>query len=439
MKRPLLFALAISLAAATSLTAQLNVLSPDGGEQLISGSVISIVWGGVPSTLPVDIAFSTDRGNTWTTIAVGVTGYRHLWEVPPVRQGATCILRITTESEDSGQPKRIRTFSGHNKNVNTVDISPDNTHLVTGGADGKLIMWDMDQTDHVWNIQAHNGPIILARFSNSGELVATGSTDGTARIWNVTTGTMIHSLSAKKGIVWPVDFSADDEVLASGNDDGSISWWNVRTGTLIQTKKIHNEAVRYLEYSRDGSKIYASSTDGNATIIDAVTGDELDRYRHASGTASPVVNGIQATSDGSLVVTTGYDGWTRLWNGFSGDLIKSVRYHGDKEASEVRLSPDETLMASVGYNDTARILRTVPAGEIVFSIPTGAGGNIRSAFGPDGQLVAFSHFNGTASLWALPQGMYAESDREWRIEVCDNVLTGVHDAGSGVNVPLDIE
>ena len=439
MRRIFQLALALILVSAATSSAQLNVLSPDGGEQLISGSVISIVWGGVPSTLPVDIEFSTDRGNTWLPIAEGVTGHRYLWEVPPVRQGSNCILRITTEQQNNGSPKLVRTFSGHNKNVNTVDISPDNTHLVTGGADGKLIMWNMEENAPLWDIQAHSGPIILARFSNTGDLVATGSTDGTAKIWNVQTGDLVHALNAKKGIVWPVDFSANDEVLASGNDDGSISWWNVRTGTLIRTKKVHAEAVRYLEYSRDGSKIYASSTDGEATIIDAVSGEEIDRYRHADGTSSPVVNGIQAMSDGSLVVTTGYDGWTRFWKGTSVNSVTSIRYHETREASEVRLSPDETLMASVGYNDTARIVRTEPAGEIVFSISTGSGGNIRSAWAPDGQRVAFSHFNGTVTLWEIPASLYAESDREWTIEVCENVLTGVHEAESNVSGPLDIE
>ena len=435
MKRLLSLSLILSTVLIGTATAQLNILTPDGGEQFISGSTVAIVWGGIPADWSVNIDYTYDGGITWNSVAQNVTGPRYLWQVPSLRTGADCKLRITYDEGSNGEPKFVREFVGHDGNANTVDISSDNIHLVSGGADGDIVMWDINTGAKLWEKDAHSKPIILARFNEEGTLLATGSMDGTAKIWSVETGKLVHTMSPGRGIVWPVGFSPDGKTLASGNDDGSISWWSVATGEHQRTVKVHNEAVRYLEYSRDGSKIYASSTDGSASIINVRNGEVLQSFDHSTRNPKRIANGIQVTLDGKTAITTGYDGWTRFWDAQSGDLLNSEQYHSGVEASEVRISPDGTMMTSVGYNTTAHLIYPDKEGEILFDIAADAGGIIRAAFTPDNNYVALSHFTGRVTLWRIPRDLTAESEREWRIEVCSDVITGVEDTdGPEVNV-----
>ncbi len=428
MKRLLsLLPLLLLLILGTVNAQDLEILTPNGGEQFITGSTIAIVWGGIPLNWPVSIDYTHDGGITWNNVAQNVTGPRYLWEVPDLDQGVSCKLRIRYKEGGKGTPTFVREFVGHDKNANTVDISSDNLHLVSGGSDGDIVMWNINTGRKYWEKEAHSAPIILARFNGEGTLLATGSMDGTAKIWDVESGRLLQTMSANRGIVWPVGFSKDGKTLASGNDDGTISWWNVATGEHLRTVEVHNEAVRYLEYSRDGSQIYASSTDGSASIINVRSGDVVRYFSHSTRNPKRIANGIQVTPDGSLAITTGYDGWTRFWDVASGRELNAERYHEGQEASEVRISPNGEMMSSVGYNNTGRIVKTTEDGDIIFDIPTNSG-LIRAAFTPDNSHVAFSHFTGRVTLWRLNEGVFVDSESEWRIEVCDGgILTGVEE------------
>ena len=188
---------------------EINILTPDGGEQFTGGNTISVIWTSTIPNLPVDIAYSCDEGVTWSTIAENVVGPRYLWHLPTLELGSTCQMRITASNQRSAEPQFVREFSGHNKNVNAVDIGPNGKNLVTGGTDGRLIMWDPWTGVEKWSVAAHSNPIILARFSPSGDRIVTGSMDGTAKVWDSKTGKILHNLAAHRGIVWPADFSAD--------------------------------------------------------------------------------------------------------------------------------------------------------------------------------------------------------------------------------------
>ncbi|MBZ4421232.1 galactose oxidase-like domain-containing protein [Myxococcus sp. RHSTA-1-4] len=81
----------------------LTVLSPNGGEVLLSGSSAVLRWSTTGSVPTVDLAYTTDLGATWTPIASGVenTG-AYTWQVPAVSttQGLVRVSRA-----DGGAPE----------------------------------------------------------------------------------------------------------------------------------------------------------------------------------------------------------------------------------------------------------------------------------------------------------------------------------------------
>ena len=405
----------------TNVNAQIKVLSPDGGERFTSGDVIPVLWTGIPLTIPVDIEFSTDEGTTWSEITQGAIGGRYLWSVPEIDESDRCLIRLTTQASDDLNQKFIRSFQGHNGVANSVEISPDNEHIVTAGSDGVLIFWNMSTGEQLWKQKGHTQPIILTRFNFDGTLIATGSIDGTAIIWSATTGNPRHILYGQGGMIWPVGFSPDGTILATGNDNGTITLWSVEEGVALETFSPHREAVRYLEYTPDGSKIIASSTDRGASIIDAFTGQIVRSIVHTNDPnlrgRHVITNGVQLTHDGTVAVTCGYDGWVRFWNAQNGSFITEKKYHNGEEASEVRISPNGLWMTSVGYDGTTKIVNP-HNGEILADIDPDMEGMIRSSFSPDNRYLALSHFDGKATLWELSVPMTDVSDGLWMIDYC---------------------
>lgn len=426
------------LAAKAQPVPEIDILSPDGGEQFTGGSTISVVWTGLPSDEAVDLSVTCDGGATWETIAENVLGPRYLWQIPERDMGATCRLRVTATNLRAKEPRFVREFTGHRGNVNSVDIDPSGKWLVTGGADKKLIMRKIATGDVEWSIDAHESLVILVRFSRDGKRVVSASVDGTARVWDAEDGKLLYTLGSDRGVVWPADFSPDGNVVAVGNGDGSISWYDVSDwskpgiGRPLRSSKVHESDVRYLEFSRDGRQIFASSTDGTGTIVNARNGEVIQRFDHGGGTA----NVIQVSHDGTIAVTIGYDGNTKFWNAETGELIRSKRYHEGARGSEVRISPDGSMISAAGYNGTTPIVNL--DGEILFNVPGKRDGAIRSAFTPDSRFVAISHFNGTVSFWELTSPVLAYSDSEWRIEVCNQLDTSVEELDEIFERNLDL-
>ncbi len=81
-----------------SYTADLNVLLPNGGEIISSGSTYTIEWqaiGDLVSDLTYTVEYSTDGGSTWKLIAEGLTETTHDWTVPkPTKNLRNCLVRV---------------------------------------------------------------------------------------------------------------------------------------------------------------------------------------------------------------------------------------------------------------------------------------------------------------------------------------------------------
>jgi hypothetical protein len=79
------------------------VVSPNGGESLVKGTIHPIAWGSSGVIPYVTIEYSTDNGETWLEI-IGNTANNgsYEWEVPD-SYSAFCLLKMSSPDTD-GQP-----------------------------------------------------------------------------------------------------------------------------------------------------------------------------------------------------------------------------------------------------------------------------------------------------------------------------------------------
>lgn len=74
---------------------KLKLLSPNGGESLLSGNSFEIKWAGTVNTEFYTIQLSKNGGFTWTTIAKFITGYTFDWVAPSdIYNRTKCLIRI---------------------------------------------------------------------------------------------------------------------------------------------------------------------------------------------------------------------------------------------------------------------------------------------------------------------------------------------------------
>ena len=200
-----------------------------------------------------------------------------------------------------------------------MDISPDGSLLAAAG-DNVIVILDATTLLERVRLEGHTGGVQEARFSPNGALVASGSDDGTASVWDVATGDRRDLLT---GHAFPVDgvaFSPDGSTLHTAGRDGALLTWDL----LGARRFIPRQSLT--EQHMDAEAAFVSPS-GDAVAYDDGS-EQLQFVDLRTGLAGDVINThhVQWGSkvwrpDGRRFATAGDDGFVRLWDWHTGQLI----------------------------------------------------------------------------------------------------------------------
>ncbi|MEO6049361.1 MAG: Ig-like domain-containing protein, partial [Candidatus Kapaibacterium sp.] len=84
---------------AANASAQVTILSPNGGEKFKVGSSTTIRWTGVAAADAVKLEYSIDNGVNWNLITGTATGLQYLWTGIPNTPSDKCLMRASTNAK----------------------------------------------------------------------------------------------------------------------------------------------------------------------------------------------------------------------------------------------------------------------------------------------------------------------------------------------------
>lgn len=140
----------------------------------------------------------------------------------------------------------------------------DNQHVLTGHADGRIRMWDLQTGKRVRTFdEGHRRAPITLDVSSDGQLAVSGGGLGTPDgnyedciicIWEVKTGKLLRTLTGHSRIVHGLRFSPLGKRVISYDVTGKIGIWNTADGKLLRTLSGPKDAVHGFTLSRDGKR-----------------------------------------------------------------------------------------------------------------------------------------------------------------------------------------
>jgi WD40 repeat protein len=282
--------------------------------------------------------------------------------------------------------------------------------LACSTPDPSIVCWDVETLQPVITLasSATVGPRTLA-FSPDGQHLASGGDDHSIRMWDLATGTS-RLVAQRPNRVLAVAFHSEGRLLASGEVQNSrVHIWDVATATAREASKY--EAGPWI---KDVSAVAFSHAKG---YVAAGGADNGMLCRWFSGSPEPFwrveahdewVAAVSFSPDDHLIVSAGDDGMVRLWETWSGLLLRTFtgHYHAGKHFQPflyaVAFAPDGQLLASGGADGTVRLwevetgreLQVVALDDEVHAL----------AFSPDGALLVMGCARTAVQVWRRGQG-----------------------------------
>ncbi|KAK6535413.1 hypothetical protein TWF694_001873 [Orbilia ellipsospora] len=195
--------------------------------------------------------------------------------------GAVEKFDLTLPSNKGSYLESVMKFEGHNthKHVNSVVWSASHEVFVTGGEEGKILLWKANQQKPVAVLEGHQDEIsslqLHSSATSSGSLLGSSSADGTVRIWNIESRICLHVLNMQS----PVDvlsFTADGKYLAAGAQNLLVMVWLTETGQLVgmydakqgEEGLSAENTMEDLSWDKEGGRLAVAVKNQKCAIID---------------------------------------------------------------------------------------------------------------------------------------------------------------------------
>jgi WD40 repeat protein len=201
--------------------------------------------------------------------------------------------------------------------VRTAVIAPDGKHVMTGGENGTVALWDSIKGDKSWSVQGHEGGTTVAIALPDGSM-ATGGADGHVRIWSLESGKTVATLEAKAGSVRALAASRDNRYLVSGHADGRAVFWFRPSGKEVAALGTGGEPIVAVGFDSSTRPVIVRAS--GAVSIWTAAGDKL--LREFQGPARII--GAAFSSDGQYVALGG-EASASLYALRNGNLIREFK------------------------------------------------------------------------------------------------------------------
>jgi WD40 repeat protein len=152
-------------------------------------------------------------------------------------------------------------------------------------------------------------------FSPSGRSAIVGSFDNELRVWDLETGECLRNLGIRRegwsDWIQCVSVSPDGKVAAALSSDKTLRLWSLEEAACLRTLEGEGSGL----ITADGRKMVVSGSDGSLSVLDARSGERLNRFEGCAGT----IEGLTVTPDCRYLISGSGDCIVRVWDLGSGE------------------------------------------------------------------------------------------------------------------------
>ncbi|CAI8001653.1 Elongator complex protein 2 [Geodia barretti] len=366
-------------------------------------------------------------------------------------------VALAREAEEGRGPARVfATLQGHSGRVNCVrwipSLSSLSAELVSGGVDGKIIVWRKQKggqftvvqelSSHTASVNCVAGVYLLLSDREEGEtpsiktLIASASSDSTLKVWQRLNlddeFSEVQSISFGRGFALCIDCcllpscSPVEPVLVTGGDDARVNIYIWNNGQFCRGLSVsgHKDWVRDVEVAREGRDLLLASCSQDASIrLWRICQQQQQDCKHKQQQEGEVEEELKlkgntfCLSSGATVSVTlesvliGHEDWV-----YSVCWWPRNSCHGTDQ-SDCSSADDCLQLLSSSIDKTVVLWKPDPvSGVWMEEVRVGeVGGNTLGFYGglisPGGQLILAHDYQGGLHLWGREEKEEGEGGR----------------------------
>lgn len=180
------------------------------------------------------------------------------------------VLKVFENDKGINNESLQTVLTGNAHGITAVALSPAQTTLATGGADGRIHLLDVATRRELKILRGAQGTITALTFAIDGTHLFSGEENGTIRQWNALTGEEVGTAySTPLGAITALSYLPRNKCLAAGDATGTIQFFDLVT----REKKakeffIPHSSITTLIFSDDGRTLVSGSENGTIILWD---------------------------------------------------------------------------------------------------------------------------------------------------------------------------
>jgi len=333
----------------------------------------------------------------------------------------TKLWNVETSQEILPQPKKIPNQeprlvarTGHSYNISAFALASDDRHILTGGKDRAVILWELATGREIRRFEEHAKAISAVALSPDMQSAASASEDGVVRVFDLKTGQIRHRFMI--GSATFVSFRPDSLRLVVGSKSDNkteTSIWDLGSGEKITDHYLY-ENLKNVTFAADGRMFVGSLGKGTVTI-GTVDNDGDFNLAGQQGGHSKFLTSVVLSQSGRIAVTGSFDGNIIVWDvaqkkklhQFPAE-IKKESVDGDineytLSAGDLCVAPNDKTFLEYQYDkirvwdiETGTLLR-----QKLLDAPDGAGiySTVKISFTKDGNRFLVASDNGQITVY----------------------------------------
>lgn len=268
----------------------------------------------------------------------------------------------TLEVFDIASSTLLHTIKAHEKDVWSLQVSPDGKNLVTGSADSSAKFWEFKVVQEEVLGTARKTPkltlvhtrtlkvaddILAVRFSPDNRLLALSTLDHTVKIFFLDSLKLYLTLYGHKLPVLSIDISYDSKLIVTSSADKNVRIWGLDFGDCHKAFFAHQDSILSVSFvpnnnEGNGHHFFSASKD---RVIKYYDGDKFEQIQRLTGHHGEIW-AMAIAHSGGFLVSASHDKSIRIWQQTDDQIF--LEEEREKELEELY---ENTILTNLEQDD----------------------------------------------------------------------------------------